>query len=157
MKKWLIYLGGIVTGVILVLVIIFIDNYDFSSNNEEEHKEKSIAENPVIPDNYLSTLSGEVYAEPGKIIKEKSFKVFQVLSPLAALVYGKSDGGGYFGTIYLLVTNKYEMLAGLASEFYDDQIVEVPNGKVVRMFGTHNYTTRDGRYKTVPRIMIVDK
>lgn len=156
MKKWLIYLGGIVTGVILVLVFIFIDNYDFSSNNEEEHKVKTIAENPVKTNNYRSTISSEVHDKPGVIINEKSFKVFQVISQCAALVYGKSEGG-YYGTIYLLVTNEYELFAGLVTEFYDDQIVKVPNDKVVRMFGTYHYTTRNGQYKTVPRIKIVNK
>lgn len=156
MKNWLIFLGGIVTGVVLVSVIVFFYKYDSLSFSDEEIEEKTVVKNNAKQDDYLSTILGEVNAKPGKIINETSFKVFEV-SGYSALVYGKSEGGGYYGTIYLLVMDKNELLLGKASEFYDDQIVKVPNGKVVRMFGTYNYTTRDGRFKTVPRIMIVDK
>lgn len=157
MKNWLFFLGGIVTGVVFVLGILFVHKHDFSNTNNKEIQEKTVVKNNEKQDDYLSTILGEVNAKPGKIINETSFKVFQVHTQCAALVCGKSEGGGYYGTIYLLVTDKYELLSGKASEFYDDQIVKVPKGKVVGMFGTHKYTTRDGRIKTVPRIMIVDK
>ena len=147
MKNWLIFLGGIVTGVVLVSVIVFFYKYDSLSFSDEEIEEKTVVKNNAKQDDYLSTILGEVNAKPGKIINETSFKVFEV----------SGYSAGYYGTIYLLVMDKNELLLGKASEFYDDQIVKVPKGKVVRMFGTYNYTTRDGRFKTVPRIMIVDK
>ena len=141
----------------IVGIILIVINY-YTSRNDNVSETEIVVQDDSYKDNYLSTIMGEVYAEPGEIIKEKSFQVFQVYTPHAALVSGKSEGGGYYGITYLLVRDKYYyLLNNHDSEFYDEQIVKVPKGKVVRMFGTYSYTTRDGRYKTVPRIMIVDK
>ena len=156
MKKWLIYLGGIATGVVLVLVTVFVSNYEFASYNGADTEYESTMQDNVQKDNFLSTISGEILVEPGEIINEKTFKVFQVYTNFASLVRGKS-GDYYYGAIYLLVRDKSTMFTEPGFEFYDDQIIKVPKGKVVRMFGTYKYTTRDGQYKTVPRIMIVDK
>ncbi len=94
--------------------------------------------------------------ENGDIIEEKSFKVFQVLENNVALVEGKSDVDKkisydlYTGLTYLLIGKE-------GTTFYDEQIVKVPQGSVVRMNGTFQYTTNGGMDKTVPRIMIMHK
>ena len=41
--------------------------------------------------------------------------------------------------------------------YYDDEIVGVPSGKVVRQTGIYKYQTKSEDYKTVPIIEIVDK
>ena len=41
--------------------------------------------------------------------------------------------------------------------YYDDEIVNVPSGKVVRQTGIYKYQTKSEDYKTVPIIEIVDK
>ena len=151
----------VIMTVIAILVCIFLiykyDEYNKSSDkNIPEVEDEFIVQDETQKDNYLSTIMGEVYAPPGEIINEKSFQVFEVYTPHAALVRGKTDSGGYYGIVYLLVRDKYYYFVNQNSEFYDEQIVKVPKGKVVRMFGTYSYTTRDGRRKTVPRIMIVD-
>jgi hypothetical protein len=140
----------------LLVGIVLSIGCNMSSQNNNSNDE-NVVKDDSREDNFLSTIMGEVNTPPGEIIDEKSFKVFDVYTPCAALVRGKSEGGGYYGIIYLLVRDKYYYVYNHDSEFYDDQIVKVPKGKVARMFGTHSYTTTDGRHKTVPRIMIVDK
>lgn len=41
--------------------------------------------------------------------------------------------------------------------YYDDEIVKVPKGKVVRQVGIYQYPTQNDMMKTVPIIMIMDK
>lgn len=155
MKKNRFFIGAIVIAIVIVFIsAYFISNY--SNNNKYDVEDKIVEQDNAQKDNYLSTVMGEVYAEPGEIINEKSFKVFQVWTNHAALVNGKTEGGGYYGITYLLVRDKYYYVNN-SDQFYDEQIVKVPKGMVVRMFGTIKYTTRDGRIKTVPRIMIVDQ
>ncbi len=139
----------------IALIVIYY-NVSFNDNNPEAEDE-IVVQDESHKDNYLSTIMGEVYAPPGEIINEKSFQVLQVYTPHAALVRGKSEGGVYYGITYLLVRDKYYYILNKVSEFYDEQIVKVPKGKVVRMYGTYSYTTRDGHYKTIPRIMIEDE
>ena len=78
MKKWLIFLGGVVTGVLLTFLFAFI----FSSNRP------TTADNDGI----------KMFEKPGDIVNEESFEVFQVLAEDAALV----RGGSSFTTVYLL-------------------------------------------------------
>jgi hypothetical protein len=40
--------------------------------------------------------------------------------------------------------------------YYDDQMVKVPEGKVLRQVGVYQYPTRQDIVKTVPVIMIMD-
>lgn len=89
------------------------------------------------------------FKKNGKLINERSFKVFHVLFDGQALVYGKDEYGYYNGVVYLLIDKE-------DSEMYDDQIIKVPKGKIVKRHGTYQYTTRNGRDKTVPKIMIMD-
>lgn len=157
MKKWLVFIVGVATGIILVIVVLVINQYDCSNNVKEDDDEPIVQSNTIEDRNDILTgMLSAANEKPGKIINEKSFKVFQVLTPLVALVRAES-GGYYYGTIYLLVRDMSSLYTEPDFEFYDDQIIKVPKGKVVRMFGTYNYTTVDGHYKTVPRIKIVDK
>lgn len=126
MKKWLIFGGGVLTGVVLTFVFAFIFSASRSNN-------------------------GVTWFEnAGDVIDESSFEVFQVISEDAALVHGKSECGSYFGAVYLL-TN------GAGKYYYDDEIVKVPNGKVVRQVGIYQYQTKSDFGKTVPIIQIMNK
>lgn len=157
MKKWLVFIVGVATGIILVIVVLVINQYDYSNSVKEDGDETIVQSNTIEDRNDILTgMLSTANEKPGKIINEKSFKVFQVFTPLASLVRAES-GGYYYGTIYLLVRDMSSIYTEPDFEFYDDQIVKVPKGKVVRMFGTYKYTTVDGQYKTVPRIKIVDK
>ena len=56
----------------------------------------------------------------------------------------------YNGAVYLLVNEdgKY---------YYDDEIIEVPDGKVVRQVGIYKYSTKNDFEKTVPIVQIMNK
>lgn len=150
MKKLQMFIAGVIVGVFSVLLIEAI--VTFVSH--------SIANNEVAEaiDDEPTEIPTEKYIEiPGEIINEKSFQVFQVISPVAALVNGKTEYGSYNGVTYLLITADDVRYSYLEPKLYDEKIIDVPKGKVARMFGTYQYTTRDGRFKTVPKIKIVDK
>ncbi len=90
-----------------------------------------------------------MFDEAGDVVDEESFKVLQVIASDAALVNGK-DEYGYYGTLYLITNsdNKY---------YYDDEIVKVPQGKVVRQVGIYRYIAKNETLKTVPIIMILNE
>lgn len=130
MKKTGIFLGGFATGVVVTFVILLIIG---------------LAQN-------LAAFQGVTnFEEQGDIVYEKSFEVMQVIADNAALVHGKENPSStlYLGTLYLLRNNE-------GKYYYDDEIVKVPSGKVVRQTGIYKYESKSG-YKTVPIIEIVDK
>ncbi|MCH5310522.1 MAG: hypothetical protein J1E57_00950 [Prevotella sp.] len=87
-----------------------------------------------------------LFDAPGEIVNEKSFEVFQVLDENAALTHGEKG----YGAVYLLTnsTGKY---------YYDDEVIIVPDGKVVRQIGIYQYETKNNFGKTVPIVEIMDK
>jgi len=138
MKKWLIYLAGIVTGVIITLLFayIFASKYSSDDTNLSEDDEFTY------------------FDKPGEKLENDAFKVFQVIDDDAALVMGKNKEIGdieiFKEPVFLLINddNKY---------YYDDEIVRVPEGKVARQIGIHRYETKSNIEKTVPIIQIMDK
>ena len=92
-----------------------------------------------------------MFDKPGDVLDVCSFKVFQVLGDDSALVYGKVDNSSYYrGAVYLLTNDE-------GKYYYDDEIVDVPKGRIVRHFGIYRYQNRSELEKTVPIIRIVDK
>lgn len=136
MKNVLIFIGGMATGILLMVIVGFI-LYSIGTNQQT-----TIIEN----ENVASLYEG---FENGEIIHEKSFQIFQVLEDNVALVNGR-ENGLYIGPVYLLIGKE-------GTTFYDEQIVKVPEGGVVRMNGTFQYETKNGMDKTVPKIMIMEK
>lgn len=128
MKKWLYYGAGVITGIILVFLFGYIRNNNSSEANGIRY-----------------------YDEPGKVIEQRSFQVFQVIAENAALVNAKSpDNKYYFGPVYTLINSDGKL-------YYDEEIVDVPKGKVARAMGTYTYPTKDGFEKTVLIIKIMDE
>ncbi|MBR1688537.1 MAG: hypothetical protein IJ710_08430 [Prevotella sp.] len=132
MKKWLIFGGGVLTGIVLTFVFAFIFSASRSGSDD-----------------------GITWFEkPGDVIEVKAFQVFQVLGEDAALVKGQTyedlDLEIFTGAIYLLTNEdgKY---------YYDDEIVKVPDGKVARQVGIYQYQTKSNFGKTVPIIQIMNK
>ena len=92
------------------------------------------------------------FEKPGDEIEALSFEVFQVLDRDAALVHGATyeEYDIYSGAVYLL-TNEDEKY------YYDDEVIKVPEGKVVRQVGIYKYKTKTEFEKTVPIIQIMDR
>lgn len=134
MKKFWPFIGGIVTGVILTFVCLAI--YGSCRGNSSDD---------VV-----------YFDKPGEPIKEKSFKVFQVLEPGVALVNGESHPDddlsykSYYGAVYMLVNdeNKY---------YSDEEIITVGADQEARKVGIFNYRTKGDLDKTVSIIEIMKK
>lgn len=134
MKKWLIFGGGVLTGIVLTFFFAFLFSAIRSGNND----------------------GTTWFEQPGDVIEVKAFKVFQVLGENAALVNGQSHEDlnigieMYTGAVYLLTNEdgKY---------YYDDEIVKVPKDKVARQVGIYQYQTKSDFGKTVPIIQIMNK
>lgn len=127
-KSVLIYIGGIVTGIILTFVILLF-------------VAKSNSDNPSN-DNMI------IFEQPQQIIDAKSFEVLQVLPDGNALATVESPEN--FGMIVMFRAK------GNAS-YYDDQKIEIPTGKCARQIGTYRYMTRNNIEKTVQIIDIVNE
>ena len=145
-NKWAWFGLGFVSGIVFIFIVVGIIGSRSSRNdNLEVTEEKS-----KIVD--LDNLTGvRLFDEPGDIIKEKSFKVSQVVDDYAALAHGAGDSGYYWDAIMYLLVNKDNKY------YYDEEIVKVPSGKVVRQIGVFQYENRLGTNKTVPIVMFFDK
>ena len=140
MKKWLIFLCGTVTGIVLTILLAVVVN-SLREGKEEIVDSSELVEKPTLKDDI------KLFDEPGDIIKENSLKVFQVLTDHTALVRNINS---YIGTVYLITNkdNKY---------YYDTQEIDIPKNKVIRQIGIYRYPTQNDIIKTVPIIMIMDK
>lgn len=147
MKKWVVYVLGVITGFVLAIIVGFVVN----SSQSKESNSNVIGTETTTTTEEESDDGVKMFDEPGEIINEKSYQVFQVIAENAALVRGKDKGHRlYTGPIYLLINHdgKY---------YYDEEKVDVPQGKVVRQVGIYQYETRNEFLKTVPIIMIMNK
>ncbi len=122
MKNFLIFIAGVITGVVLLIMVglLFMD--------------KSNGDNITL------------LSEPGECISSNSFEIIQVLDNGNALA--RED------ETFLIVL----FLAEKGISYYDDQIIEIPDGKCAKQIGIFRYTTRlDQLEKTVPVVKICDK
>jgi len=127
MKKFLIFIGGFVAGIIATIFVAFVM--------------VSGAKNHVD-----SSLGLTVFPEKGECITiEKEIQVFEVLEPNMALA-----GTGYnirSGFVVLLVN--YE-----GKTYYDKQVINIPAGKCARQIGIYKYIDNIERVKTLPAVVI---
>lgn len=140
MKKWVVFLLGLITGAILTIVILAI--IGMSMNNSTT--------GGTTPNSYPGLV---IFEQPTEEIKTPSFKVLQVISNNMALAHAGENKYGevwHSGMLVLLIGDE-------GTYFYDDQIVEVPKGKTARHIGTYQYETKAEFQKTVPVVKILDK
>lgn len=143
MKKWILYLVGLVTGIVLSLVVSFFIKE--SPNKMVKTETQKVAEiEHKKKDNII------LFDEPGEIFEEKFFQVFQVLSNNAALVYALSTEFDTFHTTFFIYNREDKF-------YYDNEMIRVPKGKVARQMGIYQYPGTDSILKTVPIIEIVDE
>lgn len=128
MKKWLVFLLGIVTGCIVTIVALLVISKVHSGVNQitvsEQQTEFTLA---------------------------KKFEVFQVLGD-GALAHCEDDEYSisvFTGPIVYILNDDGNL-------FYDDQIIEVPNGKKVIQIGTYRYETQMGE-KVVPVLKLLNQ
>ena len=132
MGKTLTFILGIITGVILTIVTLFIIG-------------KATGVGQGSSDDGIT-----MFEQPGDIIPARKFEVLQVV-PNGALATSEDTKHGYSsftGPIVLFLSDGQ-------NTYYDDEVITVPKGKNVRQIGTYQYETRMG-YKTVPIVQIIE-
>lgn len=129
-KFILTYLGGIVTGVVLVFALGF-----FMAMSQS----KQSANNDVV-----------MFEKPRGVVPGKVFEVMQVLPEGSALATVDDIDSGNMGTVVLFIGNE-------SLSYYDNQKIKVPSGKVAKQVGTYSYMTRKEMEKTVPVVEIMDE
>ncbi|MBR1834795.1 MAG: hypothetical protein IJ785_04740 [Bacteroidales bacterium] len=129
MKKIWIYLLGVVTGIVVTFIVLFIIG---NSNNEHS------------PDGM------EFFKEAGEVMECSSYQVFQALSDGCALAWESDEGGlpNLLGAIVLLYNEE-------GSPYYDRQTISASHEECFRQVGIFRYKNGDGNYSTVPIIMLM--
>lgn len=137
MKKWVVFLFGLISGVVLTLVTMVILAMGANTN----------ANNNGVT----------LFDQPGECLNAKAFEVMQVVDNNHALAHEvewndvletyMQTGSG----LLVLVTNDN------GEYYYDDQIIEVPQGMCMRQVGIYRYQTRMDMEKTVPIVKLMNK
>ncbi len=137
MKNFLIFAGGVATGVFLTILFSIAVVYFGALEND-----------PVL--NQQNT-EYKYFEEPGDIFNEREFEVFQVITDNAALARAQSEPGlDIYAGVTILITNDEGKM------YYDDEIIKVKNYQVARQVGIYKYTDI-GSKKTVPIVKIMKK
>ena len=132
-KFILTYVGGIVTGVVLMFVFLYF------VGTSQQGQANSIDRDIVM------------FEKPQQSIRCNKFRVFQVLPNGSALASADDDDNlDDLGMIVMF-------LSGDGESYFDDQKIIVPSGKCVRQVGTYKYMTRQNMEKTVPVVEIMDE
>lgn len=137
MKKWVVFLLGLISGVVLTFVVMVILAMGANTN----------------ADNNGVTL----FDQPGECLNAKAFEVMQVVDnnhALAHEVEWNEVFESYMQTgsgLLVLVTNDN------GEYYYDDQIIKVPQGMCMRQVGIYRYQTRMDMEKTVPIVKLMSK
>ena len=145
MKKFLIFIGGFVAGILATIFALYV----YSIANK--------------PNDGLLGLT--IFEEKGECItttsknKSSEIDIFQVIAPNAALATIKyySDEKLYSGKTY----RNYDIGNGVVvllinyddKTYYDDQKIDISN-KCARQIGTYQYETKSKFRKTVPVVVI---
>ena len=84
--------------------------------------------------------------QPGECMSTNSFSVTQVIDENAALARERD----LFSDLLVLLVNDEGIL------YYDNQVINIPEGKCARQVGVYKYTTHSGIEKTVPIVKIME-
>ncbi len=140
MNKWAFFLGGVVSGIVLTIIVLAI------IANGQNGRSDSVVDEA----SYNNDIT--MFEEPGDIIEDSAFEVFQVIADDAALVRGNSDSSSdlFLGKVCLLVNKDGKF-------YYDQEVVKATDGKVFRQVGIYRYQSKSEDNRTVPIIMLMNK
>lgn len=142
MKRGLVFFLGMFLGVLLTVGVFCLIGI---SNMTGDTESIALYGDPGI----------SLFDEPGDALNVKSFKVFQVLSNGTALAQSTNKTDVRYPNLeYGDPVVFFLPVEGIT--YYDDLILEVPAGKVVRQIGIYRYKTKDEFVKTVPIVQIKD-
>ena len=126
MKKIWVYILGVLTGVIVTFVLVGILGIVISAKDAISANDSKSIDNLTF------------FEEPGEVMSDTSYEVFQTLGDNAAIAYGKS--------LKVLVWQEK------GYPYYDGQIINLPNGKCFRQVGIYKDIV-----STLPVVTIMDK
>lgn len=128
MKKAGIFIGGVITGVTLMILLAM-----FFSNRQS---------------NENMTLAGvTLFEKEGECISKNAFKVFQVLGSGDALAHELGEYSVSTGLVVLFLSKG-------ETSYYDNQVIEISSGKCTKQIGVYKYQIESGFEKTVPVVEI---
>ena len=131
MKKWVVFLLGMIAGGVLTFVMMLV---------------LAIGAN-------TSSNGMTLFDEPGECLSTGSFEIMQVIDDGVALANEidkvRSSYNTHTDLLVLLVNDEGKL-------YYDDQVINVPNGKYARQIGVYKYPTKLGFEKTVPIVKIME-
>ena len=135
MKKWVVFLLGMIAGGVLTFVMMLV---------------LAIGANTNANNNGIT-----LFDQPGECLNAKAFEVMQVVDNNHALAHEVEWDElleDYMQTgLLVLVTNDN------GEYYYDDQIIEVPQGMCMRQVGIYRYQTRMDMEKIVPIVKLMSK
>lgn len=126
-KFVLTYVGGIVTGVVMLFVLGIIVNAS---------QDAAFADDDVV-----------MFDQPRSTVGAREFHILQVLPNGNALA--TAEDMDYVGTVVLFLAND-------ATAYYDNQKIIVPVGKCLKQIGSYTYENRQEMIKTVPVVEFFD-
>lgn len=132
--KILTFLAGFVSGIVSILVAILV----VSSSSKD-----SVERMPGLT----------FFEQPGECLSTRSFEVLQALDQGAALaqeIKSVSRFGNITSDLLVLLVNEE------GAYYYDNQVVDIPQGKCMRQVGVYRYTTKSEMEKTVPVVKLMD-
>lgn len=128
MKKGLVFIFGVLTGILLTIAILVVVGKGLGSSQQNNF---NVAEQKT------------------PFTVADSFEVFQVLEG-GALAKCKEEE---IGSVTLFTGPIVFLVADGQNQYYDNQIVTTPHGKSAIQVGTYKYPTRSDVDKTVPVII----
>lgn len=146
MKKFLVFLGGFVAGILATVLVAYI----ITKINEPA--------DGGLPGLTLFEEKGDCLTTTSKS-KSCELEIFQVLEPHVALanINYYTDKKSYDDSTYRSYDTENEVLVLLINyenkSYYDKQKIDLTN-KCVRQIGTYQYTTQIEFQKTVPAVVI---
>ena len=126
MKKLLIFISGIIVGIVLTIGASLF--FAKQSNANENLK---------------------FFETPTECVTKKDLEVFQVLGDGYALAWEIGDLEISTGLVVLISDPE-------GKSFYDDQKIKIPKGKCARQVGVYKYITKNNMEKTVPVVEIME-
>ena len=143
------------------------DKEDVLNKKEMEQAEKYIEEMTSFVETFMNSFKNFVYQDEkqetintddkklsgltlfskkkdGEVITKEQIRVFQILKPNTVL----AKSGSFPNEKLMLLVGDDDDL------YYDDQKIDIPEGKAAKQVGIYQYNTKSGELKTIPVVKI---
>lgn len=129
MKNFLIFVAGFVVGIISLLLFA-----------------------AILSSDSLDIPGLTLFEQPAESLSTRNFEIFQSIDKGAALAREINPSKGWLDTGLLVL-----LISDDGVYYYDEQIIDVPEGKCMRQVGVYTYTTKSEDRKTIPAVKIMDR